>query len=128
MSNQSGAVIKDQFKFHVINSDSGGSTGIAQAYYDLYQDPKEKNPHLVPLIHTQGQFNRMIFRHNLMKEKYPDSKNGKGIPLTGISNARPETKAIKDQVEKAMKLLPIDFNEYINYDDPSLKIDGDWGH
>ena len=63
-----------------------------------------------------------------MKKKYPDSPNGKGIPLTGISNARPETKAIKEMVEKNIKLFPFDLKEYIEYDDPKLKMEGDWGH
>jgi arylsulfatase len=70
----------------------------------------------------------MQIRHELMKNKYPDKPNGKGIPLTGISNARPETKAIKDMVEKNMELMPFDVEDYLEYDDPSLKIIGDWGH
>lgn len=122
------AIVKGRYKRHLISSDPGVATGIGAAFYDLYQDPREENPHLVPLIHTQGQFNRMLFRHKLMKEKYPDKPNGKGIPLTGLSNARPETMAIKDMVEKYMKLLPIDLEEYIKYDDSSVIIDGDWGH
>ena len=104
------------------------ATGIGAAFYDLYQDPKEHNPHLVPLIHTQGQFTRMQIRHELMKQEYPDSPNGKGIPLTGISNARPETKAIKDMVEGQMKLMPIDVEKYIQFDGSKMKVDGDWGH
>ena len=47
-----------------------------EAYYDLYVDTREDNPMLIPLIHTQGQFNRMRARHELMKRKYPDKKNG----------------------------------------------------
>ena len=121
------AVVKGRYKRHLISSDPGGSTGIGADFYDLFQDPREENPHLVPLIHTQGQFNRMVFRHRLTKEKYPDKPNAKGIPLTGISNARPETKAIKDNIELYMKLMPFDFEDYIKYDDPSLKLDGDWG-
>ena len=115
-------------KRHFISDDPGVATGIGETFYDLYQDPREENPHLVPLIHTQGQFTRMKFRHDLMKKKYPDKVSGKGIPLTGIANARPETKAIKTMVEEYMKLLPIDLEEYIQYDDPSLRIEGDWGH
>ena len=123
------AVVKGRYKRHLIGGDaSGGATGIGADFYDLFQDPREENPHLVPLIHTQGQFNRMIFRHELMKKKYPDHESAKAIPLTGLSNARPETLGIKDMIEKYMKLLPIDINEYINYDDPSLKNSGDWGH
>lgn len=122
------AVVKGRYKRHLISSDAGAATGIGANFFDLFQDPREENPHLVPLIHTQGQFNRMVFRHRLMKEKYPDKTNAKGIPLTGISNARPETLAIKTMIEKYMELMPIDVDEYIKYDDPTLKIDGDWGN
>ena len=112
----------------MISDDPGVATGIGASFYDLYQDPKEQNPHLVPLIHTQGQFTRMQIRHELMKKEYPDKLNGKGIPLTGISNARPETKAIKDMVEAQMKLMPFDINKYIEFDGSKMKVDGDWGH
>ena len=122
------AVVKGRYKRHMISKDAGGATGIGADFYDLYQDPREVNPHLVPLIHTQGQFTRMVIRHNLMKKEYPDKLSAKGIPLTGLSNARPETREIKTMVEKYMKAMPIDVNEYIEYDDPTLKIDGDWGH
>ena len=122
------AIVKGRYKRHLISDDPGVATGIGASFYDLYQDPREENPHLVPLIHTQGQFNRMQFRHELMKEKYPDQPSGKGIPLTGIANARPETKAIKDMVVRYMEVLPIDWERYINYDNPKLKVDGDWGH
>ena len=63
-----------------------------------------------------------------MKKKYPDMPNGKGIPMTGIANARPETKRIKELVLKQMKFLPINLEDYINYDDPDVKMSGDWGH
>lgn len=122
------AIVKGRYKRHLVSDDPGVATGIGAAFYDLYQDPREENPHLVPLIHTQGQFNRILFRHELMKKKYPDQPNGKGIPLTGISNARPETKAIKTMTEKYMELMPINYEDYINYDDPVFKMDGDWGH
>lgn len=122
------AIVKGRYKRHLLSSDPGAATGIAAAFYDLYQDPREHNPHLVPLIHTQGQFGRMQFRHELMKKKYPDNPNAKAIPLTGISNARPETKNIKVMVEEYMKLLPIQLEEYIQYDNPEIKLEGDWGH
>lgn len=115
-----GAIVKGRYKKHMISSGEGSSTGIGAVYYDLYQDPREENPHLVPLIHTQGQFTRMLIRHELMKEKFPDKPNAKGVPLTGISNARPETKGIKDMIEKYMKAMPIDVNEYIKYDGTKL--------
>jgi arylsulfatase len=122
------AIVKGRYKRHLISDDPGVATGIGASFYDLYQDPKEHNPHLVPLIHTQGQFTRMQIRHELMKQEYPDSPNGKGIPLTGISNARPETKAIKEMVENQIKLMPIDVEKYIQFDGSKMKVDGDWGH
>ena len=123
-----GAVVKGRYKRHVMSNDPGAATGIGAVFYDLYQDPREENPHLVPLIHTQGQFNRMIYRHELMKNKYPDKPNAKGIPLTGISNARPETKAIQEMVEENLKYMPFDVQEYIDFEMPELKTDGDWGN
>jgi arylsulfatase len=95
--------------------------------FDLYQDPREENPQLVPLIHTQGQFNRMLARHELFKKKYPDMPNAKGIPYTGLSNARPETKAIAEQVKRNMKNMPFDVKEYLKFDAPGSKSVGDWG-
>ena len=41
----------------------------------------------------------MRARHELMKMKYPDVPNAKGIPYTGLSNARPETLAIAERVK-----------------------------
>jgi arylsulfatase len=99
-----------------------------EAYYDLYQDPHEKNPQLVPLIHTQGQFNRMVARHQLFKRKYPDKSNAKGIPYTGLSNARPETKAIGERVKAYMENMPFDIEEYLEYEIPGSKNVGDWGN
>ena len=84
------------------------ASGMPEAYYDLYMDPREENPQLVPLIHTQGQFNQMRARHELFKKKYPDVPNGKGIPYTGLSNARPETKAIATRVKAIAESMPFD--------------------
>ena len=83
-----GATVKGRYKRHWIGGE-GEASGLPTAYYDLYTDTREDNPMLVPLIHTQGQFNRMRARHELMKKKYPDKKKSHGIPYTGLSNARP---------------------------------------
>jgi arylsulfatase A-like enzyme len=122
------AIIKGRYKRHIISPDPNSVPGVSADFYDLYQDPKEQFPHFVPLVHTQGQFTRMQFRHELMKKTYPDKANAKAIPLTGLSNARPETKAIKDMVERQMKLLPIELEDYLEIDNPKLKLNGDWGH
>jgi len=123
--NELGATVKGRYKRHWMGA-SGGA-GIPLAYYDLYQDPHEKNPHLVPLIHTQGQFNRMRARHELFKKKYPDKRNAKGIPYTGLSNARPETLAIGERVNAYMKKMPFDIKEYLEHEIPGSDKVGDWG-
>ena len=123
--NELGATVKGRYKKHWMGA-SGGA-GIQAAYYDLYQDPHEKNPHLVPLIHTQGQFNKMVARHQLFKKKYPDKENAKGIPYTGLSNARPETKEIGERIERYLKNMPFDIKEYLEHDVPGSDEVGDWG-
>ncbi len=121
------ATVKGRYKKHWLSSDPGAQSGIGADYYDLYTDPREDNPVLVPLIHTQGQFGRMRARHELMKKKYPDVPNAKGIPLTGLSNARPETKAIADNIKKTVKALPFDVDDYIEIETPWDDVEGDWG-
>ena len=121
------ATVKGRYKQHWISSDPGAASGIGASFYDLYQDPREENPHLVPLIHTQGQFNRMRARHELMKNTYPDKPNGRGIPLTGLSNARPETKAIEDMVRRNLEGMPFSIKEYLQHDPPTELRDFDWG-
>ena len=98
-----------------------------EAYFDLYMDPREENPQLTPLIHTQGQFNQMVARHKLFKEKYPDMPNGKGIPYTGLSNARPETKAISDRVRAVVDAMPFEVEDLLEFELPGSDSVGDWG-
>ncbi|MHC4743751.1 MAG: sulfatase-like hydrolase/transferase [Planctomycetota bacterium] len=124
---QLGATVKGRYKRHW-SSLGEAAAGAGAAYFDLYQDPREENPQLVPLIHTQGQFNRMLFRHELFKKKYPDVPKAHGIPYTGLSNARPETKAIADRVERDIRNMPFDIKEYLEFDIPGTDADGDWGH
>lgn len=121
------ATVKGHYKQHWISSDPGAASGIGATFYDLYTDPKEHNPMLTPMIHFQGQFHRMRARHELMKKKYPDKPNAKGIPLTGLANARPETRAIGDMVKKNIEALPFDIKEYLEFEVPGGKIDPDWG-
>ncbi len=121
------ATVKGRYKRHWIGAGEAAAAGTPEAYYDLYQDPHERNPHLVPLIHTQGQFNRMRARHELMKKKYPDVPNAKGIPYTGLSNARPETLAIADRVKAAVEAMPFDVREYLEFEIPGSDSVGDWG-
>ncbi len=122
-----GATVKGRYKRHWIGAGEVAASGMPEAYFDLYMDPREENPQLVPLIHTQGQFNQILARHMLFKKKYPDMQNGRGIPLTGLSNARPETKAIGERVRKMIKAMPFDVEEYLEIDLPGSDAVSDWG-
>lgn len=122
-----GATVKGRYKRHWIGAGDVAASGMPEAYFDLYMDPREENPQLVPLIHTQGQFNRMRARHELFKKKYPDVENGKGIPYTGLANARPETRAIADRVKATIDSMPFDAEEYLEFDIPGSDAVGDWG-
>ena len=122
-----GATVKGRYKRHWIGGGESAAVGAAVAFYDLYQDPREENPQLVPMLHTEGQFNSMLFRHELFKKKYPNVPKGHGIPYTGLSNARPETRAIAERVERGMKNMPFDIKEYLEFDVPGTDSGGDWG-
>jgi len=121
------ATVKGRYKRHWIGAGDVAASGMPEAYYDLYMDPQEVNPQLVPMIHFQGQFNQMRARHELMKKKYPDVSNAKGIPYTGLSNARPETLAIGDRVKALADALPFDVQEYIEFEIPGSDSVSDWG-
>jgi len=121
------ATVKGRYKRHWIGAGEAAAAGTPEAYYDLYMDPREENPQLVPLIHTQGQFNQMVARHQLFKKKYPDVSNAKGIPYTGLSNARPETKAIGARVKAVADSMPFNVREYLEFEIPGSDSVGDWG-
>lgn len=121
------ATVKGRYKQHWISADPGVASGIGASFYDLYQDPREENPHLVPLIHTLGQFKMMRARHELLKGKFPDKPIARGIPLTGLSNARPETLAIEDRVKRNLQGLPITVQEFLEHELPVDLRDFDWG-
>ena len=75
------ATVKGRYKRHWIGAGDVAASGMPEAYYDLYMDPREENPQLVPMIHFQGQFNQMYARHMLMKEKYPDVRKRQGYTV-----------------------------------------------
>lgn len=124
---QLGATVKGRYKRHWIGGGEVEASGMPEAYYDLYMDPREEHPMLTPLIHTQGQFNRMVARHRLFKKKYPDVPNAKGIPYTGLSNARPETKAIAERVRATVDSMPFSLEDYLEFEIPGSDKVGDWG-
>ena len=112
---QLGAIVKGNYKRHMISPDPvGEASGIPAAFYFLPADPREKSPMLANLIHLKAPFNRMNLRHQLWKEKYPDSKEKHGIPWTGIANASPKLKQ-HAQPKKDLSKLPFDPLEYIEH-------------
>ena len=112
---QLGATVKGNYKRHWISPDPvGEASGIPAAFYFLPPDPREKSPMLANLIHLKSPFNRMRLRHELWKERYPDVKDVKGIPWTGLENPTPEVEALaRPYVDKDK--LPFDPLEYVEH-------------
>lgn len=110
-----GAVVKGDYKRHMISPDPiGEASGIPAAFYYLPSDPREVQPMLTNLIHLKRPFNRMVLRHNLWKEKYPDRPETHGIPWGGIANASEALKRERDP-QLVLKDLPFDPLEYIEH-------------
>jgi arylsulfatase len=70
------------------------------------------------MIHTYAQFDRIRARHELWIDKYPNRPKARGIPLTGLSNARPETLAIGEKLEALREHLPFDPFEFMDWEPP----------
>ena len=71
-----------------------GENPIAAKFYDLYRDPREEMSVSTELGAWGGaEFVRIIQRHMIRKQKYPNGEQAKGRPYDGIENLRPETKA-----------------------------------
>ena len=86
------ATIKGQYKQDWTRTIPGM---VSDSYFDLQNDIREKEALEVPLLHFNAAFVRMKERHLELKEKYPDKPQAKGPALTGVSNARPETKNLE---------------------------------
>jgi hypothetical protein len=53
--------------------------------------------------------------------------NAHGIPYTGLSNARPETKGIGDRIRREVEHMPFGVEEFLGYDIPGSDTVGAWG-
>jgi len=103
------AQVKGRYK-RVWVGEKPGLSGAA--FYDLYTDPREASPRMIPMFPAKGMFNLMRARHELWMAKYPNTPEARGFPLTGIENARPETEAAgRPRVDPAK--LPFDPREFI---------------
>ncbi len=109
------AAVKGRFKRDWANALVGLS---GAEFYDLYTDPREKNPEMIEQFHVKSMFNRQRKRHELWMKKYPNRKDATpGPALTGIENVRPETvKIYTAPVDE--KKLPFDPREVLEHDLP----------
>ena len=103
------ATVKGRYK-RVWLGEKPGLSGAA--FFDLYTDPREMNGKMLPMFPAKSMFNMMKMRHQLWMQKYPNTPEARGWPLTGIENARPETKeAGKPKVD--VSKLPFDPYDFI---------------
>lgn len=85
------AVVKEQYKLF---APKPGENPIGAKFYDLFRDTREEYPVSTEVGAWGGQeFVRVIMRHKMRKEKYPDEGPARGMPYEGIENLRPESKA-----------------------------------
>ena len=96
------ATIKEQFKAHW---PAPGSPGFALPVFDLYRDVKETKPLLATGMWSVAYFPDMRERHMALKKKFPDRKETHAKPYEGVSNLRPETKAMVEAYEQSQSLL-----------------------
>jgi arylsulfatase len=85
------AVVKEQYK---LNVPGPGENPIVAKFYDLYRDTREEWPVSTEIGAWGGaEFVRVVQRHVMRKQKYPDEGPARGRPYDGIENLRPETVA-----------------------------------
>ena len=85
------AVIKEQYKLF---APKAGENPITAKFYDLHRDTREELPVSTEIGAWGGQeFARIIQRHMMRKQQYPDEGPARGIPYDGVENLRPESKA-----------------------------------
>ena len=85
------AVVKEQYK---LQAPGPGENPIGAPFYDLFRDTREEWPVATEVGAWGGQeFVRIIQRHIMRKQQYPDEGPARGIPYEGIENLRPESKA-----------------------------------
>ena len=103
------ATVKGRYKRVWVGEKPGLSGAV---FFDLYTDPREENGKMLPMFPAKGMFTIMKVRHQLWMAKYPNTGEFRDYPLTGIENARPETKAAGQPRVDSSK-LPFDPREFI---------------
>lgn len=91
------AIVKDQLK---LNLPPAGESPILADFFDVFRDTHEKYPVSTEVGAWGGQeFVRILARHMMRKEMYPDTPPAFGMPYEGIENLRPETLAAVEQFQ-----------------------------
>ncbi len=86
------AVVKEHFK--LLPVPGPGQNPIIGKFYHLYRDTREELPVATEVGAWGGaEFVRVIQRHVMRKQKYPDEGPARGVPYDGVENLRPESKA-----------------------------------
>lgn len=96
------ATVKEQFKVHW---PAPGTAAFKLPVYNLYRDPREEHALKTEGMWTVSYFGSMRERHMALKKKFPDRKETHAKPYEGISNLRPESKALVAGFEKAQSML-----------------------
>ena len=90
------SVIKEHYKLHL---PPPGKIPLLAKVFNLLQDPREEQgldlkQALRNLLWSSKKFVEMTQGHMLAQKQYPNRPQTRGIPYTGITNLRPETKAL----------------------------------
>ena len=117
------AQVKGRFKRHWVGELPGLS---GASFYDLYNDPREVSPQMLPGFTAKPMFDLMMARHQLWIKKYPHTPHVRGLPLKGLENPRPAVKKAGEfRINPAD--LPFDPKDVLEYEipyDPSME---NWG-
>ena len=118
------ATVKGRFKRRWEGEKPGLS---GAAFYDLYNDPREVQPKMLPGFPAKGMFTIMKVRHLFVgRSVYPDKGQNRDFPFKNIENARPETVAAsKPRIPKDR--VPFDPREFIKNLPEWDNVDRYWG-
>ena len=121
--NQLAATVKGRFKRDWRNVTPGLS---GAEFYDLYNNPREVQPKMLPLFPAKTMFSIMKTRHLMFKAAYPDKGQNRDFPFKNVVNARPETiEASKPRLDP--KKVPFDPREAIMQVPEWDNLDRNWG-
>ncbi len=118
------ATVKGRFKRKWVGELPGLS---GAAFFDLYSDPREVQPKMLPGFPLKGMFTAMKARHELWIEEYPNTPPVRGLPYAGIKDARPEViEASKPRFKK--EDVPFDIEKALKKEGSILEnFEANWG-